>query len=424
MASRARDDRVALRAAASGVKRVGLFGASTLLNAVTALVTIPIVVNLGGVGVWADASVGMAIGAICATLISLGWPITGVAATAGRDARSQGVYLASSVASRALLTVPGILLASIAAMMIAPGSAAVCVLSSIAVTLQGLSSNWYFVGTSDPLGIFLCDAVVRASALAVAAAALVLLKDPILFFVLQLTGAVVSIILAWWRIRRRTSVSAISMVGLKTGLAYSRGQAHGSLTSVVAALYQSLPLLVVSSIAPGSTSVYAIADRLLKLSNTAGQPFIQAIQGWIPAGGQRLYDRIRRGCSLALALGVVGGTLLVSFGPLLSSLLTQGKIQASLSLMLPIGITLAATLLSQCVGVASLVPLGGVKIVARSAVLGAACAVLGLLLLVPSFGAVAAAWCVASSELIVLVYQSIALTRRLRERRAREEESK
>jgi O-antigen/teichoic acid export membrane protein len=396
------------------VRRVGLYGASTLISAATAVVTIPITVHYGGVSVWADASVGMAVGAIVATVVSLGWPITGVSAVASMNQEERGQYFASSVSSRAVLLIPGLVVAGIVASLVAPDSAWISVLAALTLTLQGVNSNWYFVGANDPLGILLCDAGVRAVVLALASVILVSSGEPILFFSVQLLGGVASMMCALVRVRKHTGVNPVKRMGVRRGLAASRNQVHGSLTSIVATLYQSLPLLVVSAAAPSATGVFAIADRLLKLSNTAGQPFVQVIQGWIPADRASLRSRILFGCSIAAGLGIVGGGLLFGIGPLLSSILTQDRIVAPFELMLPMGVTLAATLLSQCIGVASLVPLGGLKSVARSAVLGACIAAIGLVLLVPTFGALGAAWSVAASELLVVAYQALALRTRLR----------
>ncbi|RPE85240.1 O-antigen/teichoic acid export membrane protein [Curtobacterium sp. PhB137] len=406
------------RSARGMAARVALFGSSTVISGLTAVVAIPITVRYAGVDVWADAAVGMSVGAIVATIVSLGWPITGISAAASLAETDRGIFFASSVSSRTLLMLPGIVAAAVVAMLLAPNSALIAVLAALTLALQGLNSNWYFVGANDPVGILLCDALVRAGVLGIAAITIMLTSNPVVFFTIQLVGGVLSIACAFVRVGTQTHRNPLGKLGIRAGIQASRNQVHGSVTATVATLYQSLPLIVVSALAPSVTGVYAISDRLLKLSNTAGQPFIQVIQGWIPASSQNLDRRIVKGCSIALGLGVVSGSLLFGLGPGASALLTDNKAVASFALMLPIGIALAATLFSQCLGVASLVPLGGISAVSRSAIAGACIAAVGLVVLVPVYGANGAAWSVAISEVLVVAYQAIALGLRLRARSA------
>jgi hypothetical protein len=119
--------------------------------------------------------------------------------------------------------------------------------------------------------------------------------------------------------------------------------------------------------------------------------------------------RATRVTALALAAGVLGGAAYAVAGPFASGLLSGGTLPMSFSLSIPLGLALAAMLVSQVTGFACLTAFGLARTLAQSTVVGA---VLGAITMVPAaivLGVDGLAWALAASELAVLAVQLVKL---------------
>jgi Na+-driven multidrug efflux pump len=110
-----------------------------------------------------------------------------------------------------------------------------------------------------------------------------------------------------------------------------------------------------------------------------------------------------------LALGIT------FLGPWVGFLLSSGSVELPLILCGLFGIAIAASALSRVIGMGALLALEADRPVAVSAMLGAAIGVPLLFALVPVLGATGAALALALSEVTVVLYQAVALRKRMKD---------
>jgi O-antigen/teichoic acid export membrane protein len=175
-------------------------------------------------------------------------------------------------------------------------------------------------------------------------------------------------------------------------------------------LYVNVPVIIVQIFIPSATAVYALAERIVRLSLYATRPVVQVAQGYVPdPEPERLIARARRVTLLALLLAVAGGLAFALLGPWVSGILSGGSLVLPWALAAAMAVNLAALLASQLTGFACLTALGLARVLARSTIVGA---IVGTVLMIPLtlwFGVVGLAWGLAVSEIAVLGVQLLAL---------------
>jgi O-antigen/teichoic acid export membrane protein len=282
-----------------------------------------------------------------------------------------------------------------------------------AITMQGLNASWHFIGSADPRGFLLWDTAPRLGATVIGVTA-VALGAPLATYPLLLIFAGLG---ATFGASRRITGRLLARPTIAHSVGWRRFWRKGSsvVATLLASTYLTLPLVFVSALAPAAVPVYALADRLLRLSATALSPLSQVTQGWVPAGPpSELGTRIRRAISRIGLVAALAGTVLAVAGPGLSLILSAFEVRLPFSVTAPLGLALAGTLLTQTIGLACLVPLGRQVFLLYAAAGGAAVNLALQLLLVPRFGASGAAWAIAAAEGGVLLIELSALARRPR----------
>lgn len=400
------------------VSRAGGFFFCTLLSAVASLVSVPILLRAIGSTQWAGLALGMSIGSIAGIFVAWGWGIVGPGSVA-RDPSCALDRYCESLLPRLLLLLPSTGVACLISMLVGGTrwTSTATIASSTAV--YGLAAPWYFIGMADPKRLLLLDVLPRAGATILGAVWVLRSPSPDLYAFVQLLGTLGCVALSHLGIvglgahRRMSSALGRKSLSFRRALRLLQENASAVGTSLVSSGYLAAPMIIVSWLRPEAAPVFALGDRLLKWSVTGLAPVTQVLQGWIPRNGL-LRERATRGLACAGGVGVFCGAVLGSFGPVASGVLSHGEISIPATGCWAVAVAVACTTLTRVSGPGILAPLDRTRDMFFSAVLAA---VVGLSMLVAAidyFGAVGALWSVALAELVVLIYQVVAMVRELR----------
>lgn len=395
--------------------RFGGFGSSLVLMSVVNLAVIPLVIAQAGATIWGGIAVAQSVAAFGAVVVAFGWGTTGPSEIAGMESGRRGQFYVNSIATRLWLLVFALPPVMLLVWFIAPGDSLSNAFAAIAILMPALGASWFFVGEKDPWRLLLLENVPRAVGTIVGAVLLISAGSLPLFTGFQAAGAAAAVILSWIDVTKRYRNFAPSF-GIKAASRRLPAQAGGMVTASTAALYVNLPLVLVSLFAPGSTAVYAVADKLVKFALTAMSPVIQIAQGYVPSKDPA--DHRRRATIAAVtagSLGLIGAVLYASLAPVGAKILSASEVSVTLSLSVPLGIVLGSIVTSAIVGLACLTSFGAIKRVAASTVVGALAGVPLLALGGHFAGVEGVAWAAAISELIVASYQIFFFVRLVRE---------
>jgi O-antigen/teichoic acid export membrane protein len=401
------------------VRKTGFYILNMLLGGLTSLLIIPVVILVVGTDSWGRMAVAQAIGAVFAVFVGFGWGIVGPAQVAGMDAALRGQFLRDSVVSRfilLLIAIPLYVATVILILGVRPDLAAYLVAGFTMMTVA-LGSGWFFIGESAPVRLILWEALPRTIGVVIALGALAITKSLVVFAVIQLATVAASILLTTRDITARY-VEGIYDRSIREGLRRLKGSYAAMVTAGTATLYVNAPLIIVTTVIPSVTPIYAAAEKIQRFALTGIAPLTQIIQGYIPSAPDQaqVHQRIRRSIIVTSAVALAFGAVIAGALPWIASILTAGKIAVPFGLSIPMGISSLLIIVSGVTGLAALVALGKERALAVSTVLGA---VIGLPLTVAlamTAGMEGAAWAVTFSEVIVLGYQLIVLRSTIRQR--------
>jgi hypothetical protein len=352
-------------------RRLGLFGASVLLNGAISLITIPIVIAVAGADPWASMATGQSIGNSIGVLVAFGWGLTGPATIAMASVdRRPGLFLDSLFARGALL-LPLILIQALVTVAIVPHAKFVAFVAGLAMTLAGVSANWYFTGESRPGRFLLLDTVPRVLG-TVVGLLLVVLTDELLFFALaQLAGSLLALGVSSYVIFRGQELDFREAARWRNVVARLREQRHGVVATGLQAGLTPAILAVVAVAAPPSLPLFVLADRLSKFVGMATSPLIQVFQGWVPAArGAELLRRINLSARVTVALGILAAVTYAALLPLFSELLTHGQVKVDTSSAIAFGIVASSWVISPYLTNVALMAVGRLRVIAFSAAVG------------------------------------------------------
>ncbi|VXC53396.1 lipopolysaccharide biosynthesis protein [Plantibacter sp. T3] len=392
------------------VSRVFGFSSSAAILALLSLVSIPALISELGTTAWSGLAVGQAIGVVGSIAVAWGWGVVGPASIARREAESQRRYYESSLVPRLILLIPASMAIAGIAWLLPLADHAASFLQALAIASYGAASPWYFIGRGMPKQMFLVDTLPRVLVTLAGIAFLYLGADARIYAGLQLAGTIAVVVLTHLAIvGTQRKPAATASAGLRRMTFRLRRQVPALSTAAVAASYLALPLIVMPTISPAAVAPFAMSDRFLKWTVTAITPVTQVLQGWIPARDGNFRSRALPALHFSTLFGLACGSTVTFVAPFLSSLLSHNQIQLSLWATAGVGLMIWMTVISRVVSSAILIPLGGVRAVLHSALVGAA---VGLLLLVPAtltFGYVGATWSIAVAEVCVTTYQLLAM---------------
>jgi len=373
-----------------------MFGVPNLLPVALAFLSAPVLIHALGPDMWGQLIAAQVLGGFGAVAVGLGWPVLGPTAVATYDRERQPDLIAASLRPRviALALTMGPVLA-ISALVL--DSWLVTSGLALAVTLNGLSSQWYFVGAVEPWRLVLLDTFPRSLGVISGVVAVAFHGGAglyVLCVAAGITAAVVLPPLIVLRNHRRAPVST------------KRGdRASSTITSVVANCYIGAPLIAVTLLRPDSLPVYAMADRLYAVAILCLATYIQSLQGWVPADKSPDNQRATRGLRTSLGLSAVVAIGLFLGIPPAGSILSAGNIAVPLTVSGGLALAAAFVVLSQYIGLVVLASHGHVRTVAVSTVVGAVVGLPLIFALAALAGAPGATWAFAASEFAVLAVQ-------------------
>jgi len=383
--------------------KLGAYGMTTAVSLVAQVAAIPLLISAVGPHPWAGIALGQAVGSVAGLVVQGGWSVTGPTEVAmAGDERRQLIY-AQSALVRGVGFIPVALIAAGVCALVG-GSEWAIMLSAVAAAANGLSPSWFLVGISRPFYFFMAESVPRAVGTVGGAVAVAVGAPLVVFPIAQLVACLATFVVV--------SINFIQMrlrdVWRSIDSAVLREQVPGLTQSLVQSSYKYLPLIVVSALTPAAAPVYALGDRLLKLSVAGMRPMTQVLQGWVPAAKspEVFAHRARVARAGNLAVSGMSAVLFATLAPTAGDLLSHGKISISYPLAAMLGLAFGLALASATTGLVFLVSLGLKRYLAASAVVGAVVGIVTIWPAVILWAAFGAGLSVACSELAVQTYQT------------------
>lgn len=400
-------------------RRLGLYALNVLVVTAVGIFTIPVLVGAVGPQRWAHFALMQTLAQVGLILVMYGWGVVGPSLVAAAPQSRRSIIFRESLLVRGILYAVMVPVVALAGIVLMGGDVALACVSAVALLLPGLSAGWFFVGQARPDRLLLLDSLpmVLLSIVGLVLAASLRSIWPFIGF-LGLGYATAALVSTVVLLRGHPDEHQERQSVLQRFVGAIRSQRHAVTATIVNTAYVSAPMLVVQVLMPASLPVYALMDRLYRYGSIGYGPIQQYLQGWIPrsdgdeAGRAR---RMRAAAGAAAGIGLTGTLVLTTLGPVIAHRFSHGQIRVSTWELLPLGVAFAAVCVSTTVGYACLAPLGKVRVVAISTLVGA---LIGLPLIIGAAAMLkdvaAVAWALAVSEIAVAAVQSVVLARSIR----------
>lgn len=344
---------------------MGAYASSVVIMGVLALISIPLMIRVGGVDNWASIAAGQSLGILASIAVAYGWFLTGPAAVAKADVSEIYALYMDSVRLRTVIFLPVTCLAGlVAVLMIRTYDPMFMFLGVASTSVLGLRAQWFFVGRNMPWAMVALDTVPRALLIAVGLAAGWWLQSLVVIVCGQIAGILVSATLATIVIRQRyKSQSNLSAKKISHLLKVDR---HGVHASLAGGLYATVPVVLVGALAPQALASYALIDRVWKQLNTAVSPVYDFLYSWVSRSkGDALLSTSARAVLSVAAMQVAVSLLLIFIGPSLMEILGNGTVQVEYAQLLAFAAVFFTAGVSQILTQVVLVVFGEVGRVAR-----------------------------------------------------------
>ena len=355
--------------------RLAGFTGLPLLSLATPFLLLPVLARIAGAEGWSSIVAGQAVGTFGATLIAWGWNVQGTVEVA-RNASPQfrAELYRESIRVRILVSVLVFPLVSVIAGLLAvPELRLEAVAMSWTTAVAGLSPAWFCIGVGKPGLLAVYDTAPRVIA-AVAATPLILVTGKIWLY-----AAVLLIAVAWslFSFHRRVvpeATGTFSRWGGTAGMLKSQAGAAG--ISVSGNAYAATPVPVAQALVPPAAAAgFGSADTVYRFGLFSVIALGNTLQGWtLETSDEPAKQRHAMAIWSHAGLGVVGGALLATLGPLATEILFGAQVRASPSTCLFYGLAFTFISASSPFMRNLLIPFGGQRLIlgwtAVSAVLG------------------------------------------------------
>lgn len=399
-----------------GVRRLAGFILLPIIAAVSPLLALPAVTSQFGAEGWAAIALGQSLGGAAAVIVELGWALNGPQRVARAGLRSRKKLLAIALSTKAAALAPMSAVAAVGASLLTASYSFEAALMAVGAAAVGLTSTWFFIGTSSPTRIALADTFPKVTTISVAAV-VISTGGPLWAYgaavlLSSLASPVISALLVGLS---RTDMRGI---GPRRLVWFLRAQLMALSGRAVSALYIALPITLVGLAAPGSVALFATVERLQRMGLSVLQAVPNFLQAWVGRGvdqSERL-RRARQSVLINVGLGLSAGLGFAILAPPVSRVLFSGVTDIPIELSVLGGLLIAVVCVSRATGNILLVALRDIRSIVRSAIAGA---VVG----VPLIVSLAAIWGPAGgligeivAECTVLLVQVLAAFRLLRGR--------
>ncbi len=385
--------------------RVAGFAIIPLAGIISPLLALPAVTTSFGAGGWASLAVGLAAGAMAATVLEMGWGWNGPMRVARATTRAAKTYLAVALASRAIV-LPFVLLAGfLVAWLVAPTHRLEAGLVAVGASLQGLNAAWYFIGRGAPWTAVATDAAPRAGGAAIAAIAIAQFGAPLVMY--PIVGLVVPAIFAVLAplVSQRVTPRLLTRFSAPRLRVVIRSQSQIALARLLSALYMQAPTLVVAGIAPLQTAAtFSAGDRLARMGLSGVAPLPNLFQNWVgsvSSRSQRL-TRARKAVLWNAVGGLSFGLIFFLAGPFAVEIVFARSVTLAPHDAAIVGVMIAVVCTSRATGGLLLVVSGSQRVLLSSTIAGA---LTGISLIIPltlTIGISGAFIAVTASEVVVL----------------------
>lgn len=392
------------------IRRLASFGALQLVATIAPIAVLPLVVRMIGASGWVGMSIGYGVGAAAASVVALGWPVSGppLVAAAATDVRA--VLFRESLATRAAAAVVATAAAAgISAALSPRGHGFLAAAMAAAITSWGLTPSWYYVGIGQPRGILVFETLPRLAATMASIPVVALTREAVSYPGLLLLASLGSFVISARRILGSTKGPWLEN-GWRARL---RGNVSLSLGNLIGAGYTNLAVPIATAAQPG---VHALADlaassRIRSMSQMGTASVATAFQGWVAEEPAQARSRRRAAFALTTAVGLITAALLFVIGPFISGILfgsnvRYGWLMSAVTAAGVIPYALGATLSFHC-----LAPAGMHRQIASSRIAATIVGVPMLYVGVRHSGAVGGAAASAASEFVVVALQALAWRR-------------
>ena len=381
-----------------------------MIGAVTPLLALPAISHRFGVEGWSAIAVGQSVGAAASVAVELGWGLTGPQAVASTDHWGSSRLLASSMKSRVAVAVAVLPAAALVVWLLAPPYVFAAVLAAAAMSISGLSLNWFFIGLGRPSRIFWSDALPRLLSVLLGVASITLLAAPLeVFSACLLLGFLASPVVGVALARP----SRLAFSNVDDVVATVRRQAVALVGRGLSAVYIGLPVALVQAWAPTAVPVFAAAERLMRMGLLVLQSVPNVLQrtiGVATNNANSLKAVSRQVIALQAIVGAIAGTVCALAMPRAVDLLFAGEAKVGFDLSTAAGCVVVLTSLSRATGML-LVARRRVRWITMSAGAAALSAFWLLTVLPGRFGATGAMLALVAAELVALAIQVFGLTR-------------
>ena len=388
----------------------GGYGASVVISGIISIGVLPAIILFAGEAVWAEIAVAQGVAGFAYVFVIYGWGVTGPTDVASLEPEERGRYYLDSLVSRSWLLLVVLPPAIVIALLFGSAYPWITAFTVTTGLVSGLSGAWFFVGEASPGRYFFLDLVPKSIGTLTGAALLMITNDALWFILVQGLGAIAALLITTVSIVKRYP-GWVRDFSPRTAFARLTGQTAAVAMSATSAIYVNLPILIVGAFAGTQvTAAYALAERILRFGLMATRPIVQVSQSYVPSKSPvEQARRARVVTKIAVASGIVGGLAYALATPWIVELFSGSGLEISFALSVPLGLALAAMLVSQITGFACLTAFGLTRALATSTIAGA---VSGAILLVPLmllFGTPGIATGLAISEIVVLVVQLVKL---------------
>ncbi|MCU1522871.1 MAG: polysaccharide biosynthesis protein [Arthrobacter sp.] len=355
--------------------RLAGFTGLPLLSLATPFLLLPVLSRIAGAEGWSSIVAGQAVGTFGATFIAWGWNIQGTVQVA-RNASPQfrAELYRESIRVRLILCVIVIPLVSvIAALLAVPELRLEAIAMSWTTAVAGLSPAWFCIGVGKPGLLAVYDTIPRVVATLIATP-LILVTGKIWLYAPVLLVAV-----AW------SMISFQRRVVPEAGGTFSRWGTTGSTLKTQAGAagislsgntYAATPVPVAQALVqPAAAAGFSSADTIYRFGLFSVMALGNTLQGWtLEKSDQTAKKRHAAAIWSHAGLGLVGGALLATLGPLATEILFGAQVRASAATCLFYGLSFLFISASSPFMRNLLIPFGGQRLIlawtALSALLG------------------------------------------------------
>lgn len=401
----------------------GLLSLAPLLVSLATFVSVPIILATLGADLWVSITIGQAIGEIARSLVVWGWNSIGLTIVAPMAPEEKTRYYFASLLPRIIVFLPVAVGLFIVPYIIPNEDPMAAVRMGFVGAVYGLTGGWYFISSNEPVRYVLWDALPRALSILVAALLLLVVPRIDIYGWVNLIGSIIAVAAPFMIVGRRARRMGIEprLGGFReAGAALRRGlPIVGSQLVMVSRI--SFAVLAAPFLAPAQTAHVSLGDKFFRWGNTAMTPVMQTLLVRIPRGDAPVKTKAKRGLTVAWVGGAVIGVAAVFVTVLLGGILSQGQIHLGWDIAVPLGIAIMMLFVAGIGGNSVLVMLGKVRQVFTAGSIALVVLVVVAFVLAPQFGAAGMFWAFAASETSVVVYQSVAVLRALRDPVDREE---